>query len=626
MNQVTAPLVAAAVAGTATAAAYINAKWHISNDIKNIWTVKSGEWAVKRAIANARLNIFFLFEDTATKYPDKVAIWSRERSYTYRETLEISSQLAHYFLSIGVQPEQLVAVYLMNSPEFIFIWLALMSIGCAPAGINYNLNGDGLTHCLKVPNSAFVIVDDDAECRERIESVRPILENDLNITILSLSEVMQKAGEFPRSTPDEKYRLNVKPSFPLMLIYTSGTTGLPKGCAFTTSRFYAGASVARPTQDRWYCCMPLYHGTGAIWSLARLVSGTSIAIGRKFSASNFWNDVRDSESTWFIYVGETVRYLLNNPPSPQDKEHKIYGMLGNGLRPDVWERFQQRFGVQEINEFFNSTEGMLGLMNVNRGPFTTGAVGHHGLLLRLHYQNQYIPVAIDHETGDIWRDPKTGFAKRQAYEEGGEILVAVPSKEAFQGYWKNNTATSKKFAQDVFRKGDLYYRSGDALRRTSDGRWYFIDRLGDTFRWKSENVSTAEVAETIGRYPGVTEANVYGVLVPNHEGRAGCAALDLSVRETEFDWKTFARFVCEKLPRYAVPVFLRVTRKGARHTHNNKQNKVPLRQEGVDPALKGTKDVEGANDRLLWLSPAGDEYVDFGQREWDLLVAKEARL
>ncbi|GAM39918.1 hypothetical protein TCE0_034f11855 [Talaromyces pinophilus] len=625
MDQVSAPLVAAAVAGTATAAAYINAKWHVAKDVSAIWTVKRGERAVKRAVASGRLSNFFLFENTALSFPDKEAIWSRERTYTYRESLEIVSQLAHYFLSLGVRPGELVAVYLMNSPEFLFIWLALMSIGCAPAGINYNLNGDGLLHCIKVPHAKFVVVDDDASCRERIEAVRPQLENELGITTLSLSEVMQRATSFPKTTPDEKYRLNVGPSFPLMLIYTSGTTGLPKGCAFTSSRFYAGASVAPPTDDRWYCCMPLYHGTGAVFTLARLVSGTSVAIGRKFSTSNFWNDVRDSESTWFIYVGETLRYLLNAPPSPRDKEHKIYGILGNGLRPDVWDKFQQRFGVQEVNEFFNSSEGMLALMNVNRGPFSAGAVGHHGALLRLVYRNQYIPVAIDYETGDIWRDPKTGFAKRQSYEEGGEILVAIPNKEAFQGYWENDAATNKKFAQDVFKKGDLYYRSGDALRRLDDGRWYFMDRLGDTFRWKSENVSTAEVAETIGRYPGITEANVYGVLVPNHEGRAGCAAIDLAASEKEFDWKGFTRFVRSQLPRYAVPVFLRI-QNGSRHMHNNKQNKVPLRQEGVDPALKGTKDAEGVDDRLLWLVPGADEYVEFGQKEWDLLVSREARL
>lgn len=578
------------------------------------------------SVANGRLSNFFLFEDSANTYPDKVAIWSRERSYTYREVLEISSQVAHYFLSMGVKPGQLVAIYLINSPEFLIIWIGLMSIGCAPATINYNLTGDSLIHCLKVPKVKFVVADDDAECRDRIEAVRSSLENELGISILSLSEVMKKATEgFPTNTPDESYRLNVKESFPFILIYTSGTTGMPKGCAFTTRRFHSSVRKAAPNTNRWYCCMPLYHATGAILTMQNLLGGTSVAIGRKFSASNFWNDVRDSESTWFLYVGETVRYLLNNPPSPRDKDHQVYGMLGNGLRPDVWEKFRERFGVQEVIEFFNSTEGMLGLSNLNRGPFSSGAVGHHGLLLRLLYHNRYIPVAIDYETGEIWRDPQTGFAKRQPYEEGGEILVALPNKEAFQGYWDNDAATNKKFARDVFRKGDLYYRSGDALRRKNDGRWYFMDRLGDTFRWKSENVSTAEVAEVIGRFPGITEANVYGVLVPNHEGRAGCAAIDIIPSEKDFDWREFARLARSRLPRYAVPVFLRVT-KGSRHTHNHKQNKVPLKQEGVDPAFKGTKDAAGVNDRLLWLSPDSDAYVDFGQKEWDMLVTREAHL
>ena len=252
-----------------------------------------------------------------------------------------------------------------------------------------------------------------------------------------------------------------------------------------------------------------------------------------------------------------------------------------------------------------------------------------GLLLRYLFRKGVVPVEIDHETGDIYRSPATGFAKRNDYAEGGEIIILIPDTTAWPGYWRSPDATNKKFAYDVFKKGDVYYRTGDALRRTDDGRWFFMDRLGDTYRWKSENVSTAEVAETIGKYPGVVEANVYGVLVPGHEGRAGCAAITLEpeARKT-FDWIALANYLKKQLPRYAVPVFVRVLsgEVGGLSSHNNKPNKVPLRAEGVDPALRGTKVDGGKDDEILWMPPKASSYVPFTEIDWDNLVVGQAKL
>lgn len=290
--------------------------------------------------------------------------------------------------------------------------------------------------------------------------------------------------------------MGMEGDFPCLLLYTSGTTGMPKGCAFTMSRFYSyicmrgGAmnDIPGPNGDRWYSCMPLYHGTAAMSMMGALTSGVSVALGPKFSVRNFWKDIRDSQSTFFVYVGETARYLLAPPPSPDDRNHNVRAIYGNGLRPDIWERFQERFGIPEVIEFFNSSEGVFALANKNSGPFTAGSVGQHGALMRGFLHNVFVPVTIDPDTGDVLRDPKTGFAIRASYEQGGEIIVNIPNEEAFQGYWNNESATQKKYLRNVFKKGDLYYRSGDALRRQNDGRWYFLDRLGDTFRWKSENV------------------------------------------------------------------------------------------------------------------------------------------
>lgn len=265
-----------------------------------------------------------------------------------------------------------------------------------------------------------------------------------------------------------------------------------QACALQTQRSYAfGISRKRTTGVKgdgggWYICMPMYHGTAGTSLVGCMTGGVRCAIGRRFSVRNFWQDIHDSKAECFVYVGETARYLLAAPPSPLDRDHNLKAMYGNGMRPDVWRKFMDRFNIPCVNEFFNSTEGMLSLLNVCRGPFHDAHVGHHGALMRYALRDQLVPVEIDHENGDgIWRDPQTGFAKRNAYEQGGEILVACRSQADFTGYHNNPQATDQRFVRDVFREGDLYYRTGDALRRDEDGRWFFMDRLGDTFRWKS---------------------------------------------------------------------------------------------------------------------------------------------
>ena len=385
--------------------------------------------------------------------------------------------------------------------------------------------------------------------------------------------------------------------------------------------------------------MPLYHGTGGVLAVANMMTGITCCVGKKFSVSKFWDDIRDSRATWFTYVGETARYLLAAPPHPLDKVHNVRCMYGNGLRPDVWLKFRDRFGVPEVCEFFNSSEGVFGLVNYSRGDFLAGAVGYHGGIVRQMTKNMIVPVLFDQESGAIARNPKTGFAYRQSYEKGGEIIVAVPDTKTFAGYYKNPEATSKKFERDVFRKGDLWYRSGDALRRSPDGKWFFMDRLGDTFRWKGENVSTAEVAEVLGKYPGVVEANVYGVALPSHDGRAGCAAVYIDPKHKDnFDFADFLRLVDypfpyyftlltsnrysrTHLPKYAVPVFIRLV-KEMTPIHNNKQNKVPLREEGVDPARVK------AEDKVLWINEKGKghTYIDFDVDHWEQLKLGKARL
>ncbi|ERF74760.1 hypothetical protein EPUS_04929 [Endocarpon pusillum Z07020] len=628
----------AAVAGGAAITAYLNAKYHLGKDLDVLILLKRAQRDYDKAVKEDRLSFWYLFEAAAAKDSNATCLWSREGTYTWTETRALAIQYAQWFLSQGVQPGQLIGFYLTNQPEFIICWLATWCIGCAPAFINYNLEGTALEHCLSICGARLLLVDQDPACRQRVENSRTNIENQMGMAIhildFSLKHTISRIQIDP---PSDSCRAGTKGSFPLCLLYTSGTTGLPKASAFTISRHRLSGAHLRPSfdgrpgagGDRWYVCMPMYHGTGAFSSISCLLQGVSVAIGKRFSVSKFWRDIHDSEATIFVYVGETARYLLNARPDPLERDHKIRGAFGNGLRADVWERFRTRFNISEIFEFFNSTEGMFILQNWDKGGWLGPCVGHHGLIMRALLHNIYIPVLIDHDTGDVWRDPATGFAQRTKYEEGGEILVKVPNKQAFQGYWNAEEATDKKFIHDVFKKGDIYYRTGDALRRLPDGRWYFLDRLGDTFRWKSVNVSTAEVAEVLGRFPGVVEANVYGVLVPNHDGRAGCAALLVEESKKEgFDYNALLRFAKARLPKYAVPVFVRVVRKSA-HIHNLKQNKVLLRREGVDPRRRGLEaGEEGRDDGLLWLGEGRemDGYVEFTEEGWRRLERGEARL
>ncbi|KAH6024708.1 hypothetical protein HBI83_070450 [Parastagonospora nodorum] len=619
---------AAAIAAATGAVAYLNGKYHLEQDIKMLKFRRDAAKHYEDLVRRKLQSPWYSFEPQVARFPNELCIWSRTKTYTWQETHDRAIQWAHFFLSQGVKPGDMVATYLMNSADFLVLWLGLFAIGCAPAHLNYNLKGDALLHCLKVADVKIFVVDEEPECAERFADVKERVE-ELGVKAFTVDEaLLQKVYAGPTNDPGPSYRENVVGSDPTCLLYTSGTTGLPKAGKFMVSRFHERSSREKPPLDqragpggdRWYCCMPIFHGTGGLACIMCLTTGLSVAVGRKFSVSTFWDDIHDSQSTMFVYVGEAARYLLMAPPHPRERDHKLRGMYGNGMRPDVWNRFKERFGIEEVIEFFNSTEGVLAMLVQSKNDFKATAVGHHGAIIRTALRNVLVPVAIDPETGDILRDPKTGFAQRTPYNVGGEILVGVPNEEAFAGYHNNPSATAKKFVRDVFKKGDLYYRSGDALRRDDDGRWYFLDRLGDTFRWKSENVSTAEVAEVLGKYPGVAEAIVYGTLVPKHDGRAGCVSLRFAdgVRPETFDWKVFLSYARSKLPRYAVPVFLRLVREGS-NTDNQKQNKGPLREEGIELDKYGSKVPGGKDDVVMWMKPKEERYVRFTMEDLEKL-------
>lgn len=370
-------------------------------------------------------------------------------------------------------------------------------------------------------------------------------------------------------------------------------------------------------KDRIYTPMPLYHSSALFLCIgASFVSGSTVIIGRKFSARRYWDEVRAHDATVVQYIGEIARYLLAVPPSPKDKQHRVRMAYGNGMRPDVWQKFRERFGVEIISEFFAASEGNGGLLNYNTGKFGAGAVGRLGSLAS-KVRPDFKIVKVDPITEDIYRDPKTGLCVECGPKEPGEFIMRIgtSSMSKFQGYANNPEATAKKVLKDALAKGDAWFRSGDLMSKDEDGFFYFGDRLGDTFRWRSENVSTTEVSAALGEVVG--EANVYGVLVPGHDGRAGCAAIPADYA-SQLDFKQLADAARKSLPKYAVPIFLRIVPK-MESTGTVKQQKVALRNEGIyHDKVKG--------DALYWLPPNADKYLPFTAEDLKSIEAGKIKL
>jgi acyl-CoA synthetase (AMP-forming)/AMP-acid ligase II len=531
-----------------------------------------------------------------------------------------------------------------NSTAFVLIWLACMSINVVPAFINNSLTGAGLVHCVSTSRAQMVIyeqilepalleVEDQLEQKTQIKSflafedgIRAETEKSELFQEPKLKKCVQLGpadlAKQSQAPIDPAYRKGMTGSSSCALIFTSGTTGLPKAAvcshgrmSFATSMWTKVCSFSE--KDRIYTPMPIYHSSAAFLCVGvGMRSGATIIIGRKFSASKYWEEVRQNDATVVQYIGEIARYLLAVPPSPKDKQHRVRLAYGNGMRPDVWEKFRERFAVPHIFEFYASSEGNGALINYNTGPFGSGSVGRFASLARKARPDSKL-IQVDAITEDVVRDDK-GFCVLCSFNEPGEFIMRIKTDKAHQqflGYADNPAATQKKILTNVFEKGDAWFRSGDLMRMDADGFYWFGDRLGDTFRWRSENVSTAEVASALGEVIG--EANVYGVLVPNHDGRAGCAAIPREVA-AKMDLAHLARHARKALPKYSVPLFLRVV-PTMDATGTVKQLKVALRNEGIEHAKCGS-------DPLYWLPPGSEAYIPFEEKDLVALQGGQVKL
>lgn len=586
----------------------------------------------KRERAN-RINSFYLIEEHANnpKVAFKPFILYQGTSWTFKQTYDVVLRYAGYLQSdYSVKPGDIIALNFMNCPQYMFLVLAIWSLGAVPAFINYNLTSEAFVHSVRVSSARLLIIEQEVEQKVFTEEVRLSLALEIIVFSSGLESSIERY--LPFRAPDTA-RSGATTRSPCVLIFTSGTTGLPKAAVVPWDRAVFGAAVmakwidlgpvASKKPDRLYTAMPLYHSAAfQIGFHLCLICPATIIISRKFSVSNFWEEVTAGKATVIQYVGETLRYLLSAPPDDSLKHH-VRLAVGNGLRPDIWERFQQRFGIETIAEFYGATESVFASWNLSRNSYSSGAIGQVGLLGDFYSSKMQSIVEVDWETEAPRRDLKTGFCFKVPRGEPGELLYAVDAKDIgarYQGYFGNQVASDSKILRDVHQLGDAWFRSGDVVRFDKQGRMWFSDRIGDTFRWHSENVATTEVAEVLGLHPSVIEANVYGVQIPNHDGRAGCAALllkDITSPDTAVPEKvlgSIAKIAHNGLPKYAVPIFLRVVT-SVMATGNNKQQKHALRMEGVEPGKISS------GDRIFYLKSGGDEYKRFGDEEWHQVQA-----
>ena len=582
------------------------------------------------------------------KIANKTFIVHRNQEWTFKQTYDTVLRYAGWLHSThNVVKGEYVAINMMNSPHFLFTALAIWSLGAIPAFINYNLTGDGFTHSLRTSTARLLITEPEVEAKTLTDATRSVVlaptfrNNSFALEIAVLTPGLLKSLDyFPPYRAPDAVRTGLVGRDAQVLIFTSGTTGLPKAATVAWQRNHESSgfifrwlglrNAASSNPDRFLTAMPLYHSSAfQVCFHACLLGGDTFVVARKFSASTFWDEVELTKATVIQYVGETLRYLLAVPPRADDRtRHNVRIAFGNGLRADVWERFRARFGVETIAEFYGATEGTGGTMNYSRNSFSAGAIGQSGAVMSAIYNQMMILVKVDWETEEPWRDPKTGLCVKVPDGTPGELIVKLDEKDIgakFQGYHGNPEATKKKVLRSALKKDDAYFRTGDVIIRDKEGRMWFSDRIGDTFRWKSENVSTAQVGEVLGHHPKVIEANVYGVNVPSHEGRAGCAALIVQedCLEASGDLKpevrkSLATWCTNSLPKYAVPIFLRVV-KGMDATGTNKQQKPKLRKEGVNPSNM-------ASDKVYWLRPGGSSYESFGDSSWTELGAGKVKL
>ena len=541
---------------------------------------------VKPIKATPQITILERLEMVAARYAGRIALVSAQETLTYQHLNERINRYARWARAQGLQVGDSVVLMMPNKPDYLCIWLGIARAGGATALINTSQSGHALHHSVGIVKPKLAIVASDY-----LEIYQAAVEtlDDAPQLFVHGGERSDRIEEIINTYPAEPLLLEERASLTLddrcVYVYTSGTTGMPKAANINHYRVSAMAlgfsAVMNVTPaDRLYDCLPMYHSNGGILStLGVLIQGGSVFIREKFSAREFWSDIIKHQCTLFFYIGELCRYLLNVPEGPLDRAHRIRLICGNGLRPDIFQTFSKRFGIKHIREFYGATEGNIALFNFDSRP---GAIGRIPKWAEKRFVVKVVRFDVEHEK------PMRDAAGRCIPCKPGEVgeiigeIIDDPNAPAnrFEGY-ADKRADEAKILRHVFRDGDAWFRSGDLVTRDEDGYFYFVDRIGDTFRWKGENISTNEVAETINTHPGVASCAVYGVAIAGHDGKAGMAALHLSEHES-FDLDRLSHHLVDNLPPHARPLFIRLRRE-ADMTGTFKIRKVDLVQEGLTP-------------------------------------------
>uniref|UniRef100_A0A674DNL7 Arachidonate--CoA ligase n=1 Tax=Salmo trutta TaxID=8032 RepID=A0A674DNL7_SALTR len=554
-------------------------------------------------------NIPSIFAQTVKQHPNKPALIydATGETWTFTQLDLLSNAVAQWALAQGWAPGDVVALFMESRPLQVALWLGLAKVGVEAALINFNLQRDALLHCVGVSASRGIVFGAElaGAMLEVSSSLSPSMvrfcTGELSVDCLAslaaqnLDYILASAPTLPPPPCIPPKSFNDR----LFYIYTSGTTGLPKAAIVVHSRYYRiaafGYHAFRMRQDDIiYDCLPLYHSAGNIMGVGQcLINGLTVVVKKKFSASRFWEDCIKHNCTVVQYIGEICRYLLSQPVRPSEKGHRVRLAVGNGLRPSVWEAFTERFGVAQVGEFYGATECNCSIANMDG---KVGACGFNSRILPNVYPIRLMKV--DEETTELVRD-RHGLCVPCRPGEPGLLVGRINQQDPlrrFDGY-SNQDATRKKIANNVFKKNDSAYLSGDVLVMDELGYMYFRDRSGDTFRWRGENVSTTEVEGTLSGLLGQADVAVYGVAVPDVEGKAGMAAI--ADPTGTFDCDAFLREVQQALPPYARPVFLRISPQ-VDTTGTFKIQKTRLQREGYDPRL--------STDQIYFLNSRAGRY------------------
>jgi len=535
---------------------------------------------------SSKKSIGTVFQERAARYGDRIFLQFGDQQLTYRDANAAANRYAGVLAARGVGQGDVVGIMLRNSPNAVLAMLATVKCGAVAGMLNYHQRGEVLAHSLGLLKAKVLIAETDL--------VSAVAESGGTGTTetLTVEDLERYAVSAPATNPASASAVQAKDT--AFYIFTSGTTGFPKASVMTHRRWLAalaafgGLGLRLHSSDTLYCCLPLYHNNALTVALSSVInSGSTLLLGKSFSASRFWDEVIAGDATAFIYIGEICRYLLNQPPKPTDRAHKVRVIAGNGLRPEIWNEFTKRFGIARVCEFYASSEGNTAFINIFNVPQTTGISP-----TPLAY------VEYDPDTGAPLRD-ENGRVRRVPAGEPGLLISPVNKLQPFDGY-TDKESSEKKLVRNAFREGDCWFNSGDVMSPQGMGHAAFVDRLGDTFRWKGENVATTQVEAALASDGSVEECTVFGVEVPDTGGRAGMAAVKLR-DGAEFDGQSVARAVYSQLPAYALPLFVRVV-PSLEHTTTFKSRKVELRMQAYG---------KGVTDPLYVLAGRDEGYVPY---------------